>query len=360
MPKKNTRRGSGIARRKSTVTNRTIQTSTPPASAEIPVTYQAIQDFFQRAGQAKPFILRLETIRQIEVLTKRPLVCYVTKTNNAPQGLPTYVDNADLTGFDDLTQSIVEKGIDVFIVSNGGSAEAAERIVRLLRERFDSVRFIVPGNAYSAATLMCFSGDEVIMGARGTLGPIDPQINGIPTRTILRAFETLEQRLKDEGPRALTAYMPLISKYDLHMLEMCKSYEELSRELATMWLSQYMLKCPRDDKQVKDIVDFFADYDTHKSHGRSIGITQARELKLEVADTQETPGLRDLVCSLYNQYEMWFDTTSFFKMFENAHGINWGRQAKTINVQLPTIMPPGNPQPAPQPGAPQPSQQVRT
>ena len=28
--------------------------------------------------------------------------------------------------------------------------------------------------------------------------------------------------------RALTAYMPLISKYDLHLLEICKSAQELS------------------------------------------------------------------------------------------------------------------------------------
>ena len=155
-------------------------------------------------------------------------MCYVTKTRHLPQGVPAYIDDSDLTGIGDLIHSVGGESLDVFITSNGGSAEASERIVRLLRGRFKSIRFLVPSNAYSAATLICFSGDEVVMGPLGTLGPIDPQINGVPARAILRAFENLEARLKNEGPRALTAYMPLISKYDLHILEICKSAQELS------------------------------------------------------------------------------------------------------------------------------------
>lgn len=170
----------------------------------------------------------------------------------------------------DLINDVPGDALDVFIVSNGGSAEASERIVRLLRSRFKSVRFLVASNAYSAATLMCFSADEVVMTPLGTLGPIDPQINGVPARAILRAFENLEARLKTEGPRALTAYMPLISKYDLHILEICKSTQELSEELARTWLSTYMLKCEPTAEPVAKIINFFKSYDVHKSHGRSI------------------------------------------------------------------------------------------
>jgi hypothetical protein len=189
------------------------------------------------------------------------------------------------------------------------------------------------------------------MDSLATLGPIDPQINGIPARAILRAFETIEERLKKEGPRALTAYMPLISKYDLHILEICKSAQELSKELARNWLSTYMLKCSEDDPRVTEIVDFFSNYDIHKSHGRSIDRRKARELGLKVIYGEEIEGLADLVRSLYNQYELWFDKTSFYKVFENAWGINWGRQIQAVTLQLPVS--PGVPQPAPQPGPPE-------
>ena len=325
----------------------------PSELNELPVTYQAITDYFGKLGEANPFILRKETFLRIERITGRPLICYVTKTHNLPQGIPAYLDDSDLNGFGDLTQLSQGDAVDVFIVSNGGSVEATERIVRLLREQFRIVRFIVPSNAYSAATLMCFSADEIYMDSLATLGPIDPQINGVPARAILRAFETVEKRLKDEGPRALTAYMPLISKYDLHILEICKSAQDLSKELARNWLSSYMLKSPEDDPRVSEVVDFFSNYDIHKSHGRSIDRGKARELRLKVINVEEIAGLGNLVRSLYNQYELMFDKTSFYKVFENARGINWGRQSQAVTVQLPVLVPPGMPQPAPQPGPPE-------
>ena len=37
---------------------------------------------------------------------------------------------------------------------------------------------------------------------------------------------------------------------------------------------------------------------------------------------------------MLNQYELWFDRTPFYKMYEDARGMNWGRQQQTINVQL--------------------------
>ena len=319
----------------------------PSLLDKLPVTYQEITDYYRGHQEANTFVLRKETFRRIERVTQRPLICYVTKTHNIPPWVPAYIDDSDLTGFGDLIQTIPGEAIDIFIVSNGGSAEATERIVRLLREHFQSVRFIVPANAYSAATLMCFSGDEIVMDQLATLGPIDPQINGVPARAILRAFETIEKRLKEEGPRALTAYVPLIQKYDLHILEICKSAQELSKELARNWLGTYMLKMPEDDPRITKTVEFFSDYDSHKSHGRSIDRGKTREEGLKVINIEEIEGLADLVRSLHNQYELFFDKTPFYKVFENARGINWGRQSQTVTVQLPISGPPGIPQPGP-------------
>ncbi|MEI9479391.1 MAG: hypothetical protein WCO26_22855, partial [Deltaproteobacteria bacterium] len=197
----------------------------------LPVTYQDLQNFLDKEKEFNLFLLRKETFSRIERITGRPLICYVTKTYNVARGVPAYLDEGDLIGFADLTRGIQGDAIDIVVESNGGSVETAERIIRLLRGQFKDVRFIIPSNAYSAATLMCFSADQLIMDPISTLGPIDPQINGVPARAILRAFESLEARLREEGPKALTAYMPLISKYDLHLFEICKSAQDLSEEL---------------------------------------------------------------------------------------------------------------------------------
>jgi hypothetical protein len=320
----------------------------PSALATLPASYQELFDYFTQLGEAKPFELRIETFKRIERITERPLLCYVAKTHNLPPGVPAYIDDSDLTGISDLAHSVSGSAADIFVVNNGGSAEATERIVTFLRGRFKTLRFILAGNAYSAATLMALAADEVLMTSVATLGPIDPQINGIPARAILRAFERIEKRLKEEGPRALSAYMPLISKYDLHIFEICRSAEELSEELARTWLARYMLRCDQKDDRVDGIVKFFISYDIHKSHGRSIGRERARELGLPIKDVEEIAGLEPLVRSLFNQYQFWFDKTAQYKVFENAYGINWGRQAAQMALQVPfaTI-------PAPQPGPPE-------
>lgn len=313
----------------------------------IPVTYQALTDFFQKLGQANPYFLRKETISRIEKITGRPLVCYVSKTHNLHPAIPAYIDDSDLTGFSDLVHSVQTDKVDIFLISNGGSPEATERIVQLLRKKFKNIRFIIPSNAFSAATLMCFSGDEIVMDLSATLGPIDPQINGIPARAILRAFETVEKRLKKEGPQGLTAYMPLISKYDLHIFEICKSAQKLSQELAKNWLKTYMLKESGNKGKIEKIVRFFLNYDAHKSHGRSIDRNRAKELGLKVMGIEEISGLEGLVRSLYNQYELWFEVSPFYKVFEDSKGINWGRQSQRVTLQMPLFAPVGMPQPGP-------------
>jgi hypothetical protein len=68
----------------------------------------------------------------------------------------------------------------------------------------------------------------------------------------------------------------------------------------------------------------------------------------KVVDAESTEGLADLLQSLVNQYDLWFDKTTFFKMFEDARGTNWGRQQQTMTVQLPFPIP-SAPQPPGQP-----------
>ena len=305
----------------------------------LPTSYQELDTYYNQLREAQPFKLRLETLKRIERVTNRPLLCYVTKTRDIPQGIASFIDDSDLIGFSDLINSINGDSVDLYIVSNGGSAEATERIVRMLRERFHSIRFILPSNAYSAATLLSFCGEEIIMGPQSTLGPIDPQLNGIPARAILRAFETLQKTLADEGPSALTAYMPLVMKYDLHILEMCRSMETFSKELARTWLSTYVFCCEEGDPAVSSVVDYFSDYDRHHTHGRSIGRAKAKELGLKITYVEDIPELDPLILSLHNQYEIWFNKTAFYKNYENAHGICWGRQAQQVSVQVPLMQP---------------------
>ena len=205
----------------------------PSALDRIPITYQALTDYYSKLGTANPFSLRRETFLRIERTTGIPLICYVARTHNLATGVPAYIDGSDLIAFNDLLRLVQGQAVDIFLVSNGGSAKATDK----------------------------------------------------------------------------------------------------------------------NDSRIEEIVGFFASYDIQKSHGRSIDRRTARELGLRVVYTEDIPGLSDLVCSLYNQYELWFDKTPFFKVFEDARGTNWGRQSRMLAIQLP---PTGAPE-LPLPGPPEPS-----
>ena len=307
----------------------------------LPRSYGELQVFLATAGEVNLFDVRLTAITRIQNETKRPLLCYATQTWNVSKEAPVSIDDGDLVGFSDLVESVDGNDVDVFLISNGGSAEATERIVRRLRGRFNGLRFLIPSNAYSAATLMCLAGDEILMLPEGTLGPIDPQLNGVPTRAILRGFSTLEERLAKEGPKALTAYVPLLHKYDLHLLEQCRSAEELSEELAREWLSQYAMRTANPDA-INEAVKFFGNWDLHKSHGRSIDAAVAKAIGIPTTVLEGR--LSDLVRSLYHQYALFFERTPFCKVFENSEGVAWGRQHSphvlNIPIPVPQQMPP--------------------
>ena len=125
----------------------------PKIPDQLPKSYGALQSFLQDAKISNPFSLRLETFRRIEKRLGRPLLCYACRTWNVTPGTPAFIDDGDLIGFSDLVDSVTGDEADVFIISNGGSAEATERIVQRLRDRFNDVRFIVPSNAYEVTSI---------------------------------------------------------------------------------------------------------------------------------------------------------------------------------------------------------------
>ena len=86
---------------------------------------------------------------------------------------------------------------------------------------------------------------------------------------------------------------------------------------------------------IKEAVEFFGDWDLHKSHGRSIDAGAAKELGIPAVILEGR--LAELVRNLYHQYTLFFEKTPFCKVFENSEGIAWGRQhaSQILNIPIP-------------------------
>jgi hypothetical protein len=298
-------------------------------------------DFLNSGIQLTPADLiafRLKCYSEIEALRGRPLLIYVSQALGALPGAPVSIDLTDIDGFTDLVHSVpaAKTAVDVLIHSPGGSPDATERIVSILRNRFSEVHFLVPHSAYSAATMMALSGNSITLHPSATLGPIDPQLSDpqygyVPARSIKRGFEKVRDIIKTEGPEALPAYIPLIEKYSLHLLELCDDSENLSKRLVTDWLKTYMFNDQvNSDEQINRIVDFFSAYDTHLTHSRPLVFDKIKDfgLTLSVAEGE----LKDLLWEVYILINGFFTLTPFVKLFENHYGISWGR-SYSLSVQ---------------------------
>ncbi|MCI0694110.1 hypothetical protein L0337_19145 [candidate division KSB1 bacterium] len=99
----------------------------------------------------------------------------------------------------------------LFIASFGGNIEPAYQISKLCKERAKE-RFIVavPRQAKSAATLVAIGADEIHIGGLGELGPIDPQIGGLPALGVREALRTIAS-LTEEYPKSSDMFARYLS-----------------------------------------------------------------------------------------------------------------------------------------------------
>jgi ClpP class serine protease len=79
-----------------------------------------------------------------------------------------------------------DQPIDVILHTPGGLAIAALQIARALRSHPGRVTVYVPHFAMSGGTLVALGADEIVMTEHAMLGPIDPQINGMPAASIIK------------------------------------------------------------------------------------------------------------------------------------------------------------------------------
>jgi len=80
-----------------------------------------------------------------------------------------------------------DRPIDLILHTPGGLVLAAMQIARAVEAHPAKVTVYVPVYAMSGGTLIALAADEIVLGEFSVLGPIDPQIAGLPAASIVRA-----------------------------------------------------------------------------------------------------------------------------------------------------------------------------
>ena len=265
----------------------------------------------------------------IKQITGRPLLVYATafhvpqKSQIAAPFLP--IDLSDKDGFHEIMRNINVDEVDVYIHSPGGSAEATESIVRMLRSKYKVIRFIITGTAKSAATMLALSGDSILMNKSAELGPIDPQVRVkgrySPAGSIKEQFRKASIELS-KNPARLPVWIPILQEFAPSLLVECDNFIKLSKSLVQDWLTKYMFqnKSGARRKAIK-IARFLTDEKKSLSHARRIDAEQLRELGVVVDLIEDLDERAQDACQqLHLSIMATLDSTQAVKIFENSEG----------------------------------------
>lgn len=280
-------------------------------------------------------------LRDIEAIRGRPCLCYVG--NVVRPHNEAGVDATDDLPFAEMVGKVnaAASGVDIFLVTNGGSAYQVSRFVNVLRGRFPSVEFLLPSFCMSAGTLFALSGDRLWMTSRACLGPIDPQVPSKDGRLVpAQALLLLVDQLQRQGQEALDnkiavpwTVVRIIDSIDKKELGDAISASEYSRTMATQFLQNYKLRSwlthksndsPVTDKErseaAQEIADALASHLRWKAHGHAIAREVLwNEVKLLIDRPEAVPGLDRALTRFWALCNWIFDKTPVIKILLSSN-----------------------------------------
>ncbi|MEA5495554.1 hypothetical protein VBP92_27115 [Klebsiella variicola] len=202
---------------------------------------------------------------------------------------------SEIEGFKD------RKDIILFLRSLGGRVEPAYLISKLCN-RYKENKFIVaiPAEAKSAATLLSLGADEIHMGPMSELGPIDPQVHGLPLLSIPNALDKIAF-LVEKYPGSASMFSDYLK--DNLKIGILGYYDRIA-ESASQY-AQRLLKGKVTDssRTVEDLASHFTNH--YKDHRFVIDVEESAELlgRNIIKDNTEIYKVGSRVLSFFNNFE---------------------------------------------------------
>lgn len=186
----------------------------------------------------------------------------------------------------------------LLLLSKGGSIEPAYQISKLCRAHTTG-KFVVavPREAKSAATLLAIGADEIHMGPLSHLGPIDPQLGGLPALGVVQALEMIAE-LAQRFPGS----WEMLSRYLQRVLNVEQiGYCQRISESAMQYAERLLLTKPHISKEKATQIAQDLVYE-YKDHGFVIDIEEARQHLGDSWVLTDTPEI-EFASSVYGLYE---------------------------------------------------------
>lgn len=269
--------------------------------------------------------IREKYLRQLHEHTGRTVIAYYSGflSEGGIEGLA--INDDDKNGFMMcIHETDQSRGLDLLLHTSGGDVAATESLIYYLKQIYDrNIRAIIPQAAMSAGTIMACACKSIVMGKHSNLGPIDPQLRGIPAVGVIEEIERAVEDIRRDEKYA-HIWHPILSKLMPAFVQQCHWAVERAKEYSKEVLRDNMLADRENAEELASrIAETLSDLSRNKAHNRHIHHQEAQEMGLNIEVLEENPKFQDLVLTVHHCYMHTLVNTPAFKIIENHKGRAW-------------------------------------
>ena len=286
--------------------------------------WKELGDELHKLGSTQD-IVRRNYLKKLHELTGRNIIAYYSGwLQKQMEPWITAINDNDKNGFMSALKDMDwSKGLDLILHTPGGETAATESLVDYLRSLFGTnIRAIVPQLAMSAGTMIACSCKEILMGNHSSLGPIDPQFNGIPCQGVIEEFTKAYNEIKDD-PAKIPVWQPIIAKYPPAFIGECQKAIDWAEYLVKKWLGTGMFENisePEKSKIIANIAAVIGSHDQTLSHSRHLSPERCKEIGLKISMLEDNQELQNAVLTVHHAFIHTLSSTSACKIIENQSG----------------------------------------
>lgn len=309
-----------------------------PNWSEVFYEIQTLQGQAQNQAITAQNTVRHKYLKSLHEHTGRNVIAYYSGWLSKGYIHLSGVNDEDKNGFMTTIHKMDRSlGVDLLLHTPGGGIAATQSIVNYLHKMFgQNIRAIVPQIAMSAGTIMACCCKEIWMGKQSNLGPIDPQLNGIPAHGVVQEFKRAVREIKNDASR-IAVWQPIIGQYRPTFLGQCENAITWSNDFVEQQLRDGMFEGATDRKiKAKKTTRALSNYPKNKTHDRHFDAVECEKMGLSIKHLETDPILQDLVLTVHHCYMHLMMNTAAYKIIENQNGVALVKNAAPPTPPAPT------------------------
>ena len=269
--------------------------------------------------------LRAEYLKNLSDHVSRPVITYYSGFLQKPPHPTMSINDFDMNGFMAVIHNIeCDKGLDLVLHTPGGGTEATRALVEYIYSKFGKdIRVIVPQLAMSAGTMIACASNEIIMGKHSSLGPTDPQVNGVPAMGVISEIKKAIEEIRSD-PLKQALWQEVFRQLPPAFISSCERSIAGTQKMVEAWLAQNMFVDRQNPTKVAKLtLDKINSYEDTTEHGHHFLREACIEFGLNVSSLEDDQDLQEHVLSLHHAYVASFARLRSFKFIENSIGASW-------------------------------------